>query len=143
MRYDLLRLSLCSKICPTVSTCRAQSDRLFLSILLTPRAGFFGTYALADRPKARLFCQSPPRLARGFSANMFCARKKASPWGMYTPRLAFLLGYATASRGVPDPPRAVFLPVLLRGSSNFPFGLVKFFCRVRFFAGMEFISLQA
>ena len=72
--------------------------------------------------------ESPTPRAGLFGKHVLCKLKRPvlGVYSEYTPRLAFLLGYATASRWVPDPSQAVFLPIPGRGSPNFHFELKKF-----------------
>ena len=80
--------------------------------------------------------ESPTPRAGLFGKHVLCKLKRPvlGVYSEYTPRLAFLLGYATASRWVPDPSQAVFLPVSGRGSPNFHFELKKFLPeKLRFF----------
>ena len=75
-------------------------------------------------PPKRGFFVRVPHASRGVFRQTCSVRVKRP---VLTSRLAFLLGYATAARGVSDPSRAVFLPVSVPGSPNYRFEQKKFF----------------
>ena len=116
MRYDLLRLSLCSKICPTVSVLVELSRTVFFYQFRSRLARGFSALMLWPTPPKRGFFVRVPHASRGVFRQTCSVRVKRP---VLTSRLAFLLGYATAARGVSDPSRAVFLPVSVPGSPNY------------------------